>query len=159
MAFSWMSHSGMSFSVGTSLFCVLGRLKAGTVHGPGTCGMLRCGWETPQADRSRAPPPQGRPILRCLSWRARQLAGLQGRKPWEATLAGASLRALLNLAFAGGPTRSIIPRWGPGAGEEQWRRRAGLAQPAARQEAGPRAPGQEAGQQCTAHLHTPPLHF
>ena len=88
MAFSWMSHSGMSFSVGTSLFSVLGRLKAGTVHGPGTCGMLRCGWETPQADRSRAPPPQGRPILRCLSWRARQLAGLQGRKPWEATLAG-----------------------------------------------------------------------
>lgn len=112
-----------------------------------------------QTDRSRAPPPQGRPILRCLSWRARQLAGLQGRKPWEATLAGASSRALLNLAFAGGPTRSVIPRWGPGAGEEQWRRRAGLAQPAARQGAGPRAPGQEAGQQCTAHLHSPPLHF
>ena len=111
-----------------------------------------------QTDRSRAPPPQGRPILRCLSWRARQLAGLQGRKPWEATLAGASSRALLNLAFAGGPTRSVIPRWGPGAGEEVeeegW---AGSAGSSARGR--PQGSGQEAGQQCTAHLHTPPLHF
>lgn len=39
--------------------------------------------------------------------------------------------ALLTLSFGGGdatgPLRSIIPRWGTGAGGEQWRERAGLA--------------------------------
>ena len=156
MACSQLAHLG-----------TVGALEAGTVRGTRTFGMLRCSGETPQADRQDQNPTSPRPPQLQVHLLEGQAAGRSagGRKLWEATHAGASSRALSNLSFAGLANEERYPQMGTWGGwgtvkQEDW---AGSACISARGrpqgQFSARAPGQGAGQQRTARLHTRPPHF
>lgn len=74
-----ISSHGLLFSMyAFTYYLSLGSLKAGTVPSTHTCGMPKCGWGTSSRQtQSKTPPVLGCHTGKSISWRARQLAGLQ----------------------------------------------------------------------------------
>ena len=118
-----------------------------------------------QTDRIRTPPLPGRPSFRSISWRARQLAGLQGAEAVGSHACRGFFTCPFESFICGGANEERYPQMGTWGGwgtvkQEDW---AGSACISARGrpqgQFSARAPGQGAGQQRTARLHTRPPHF